>query len=391
MKKNLLLKIQLLFLLLTTTCLLHAQSSSDIVWNFGTTDGLTTSPPPTNPLSDAVSITENITQKNYYSAISLISTNVPSSGYTGASGGGNAEMAVTTQADFNVNTSAYFEITLTPAANTTLTINSISFGSRSTGTGPKAYSIRTSIDGFASDAAANTLQNNSSWALISPNLLNISSTGAITIRIYAYGGTGGNSSAANWRIDDLDINVSTTKTSAEGLPIKFVSFTVKKNDYSNELMWQTASEFNVNYFDIESSGDGIDFHSIGQMPAKNSSAGTTYSYTDKEITATEYYRIASVDLDGTKNYSPIVFVQNDKAMPVKFQNTVAKNNLQFISDELGIMHFVITNTAGQIIMHANMSVSTGNNIINVGNLPKGIYFFKANFNNVVYQFKFLKD
>lgn len=50
-----------------------------------------------------------------------------------------------------VDTSRYYEMTLAPAAGMSLDLDSISFGLRRTGTGPRDFSLRSSLDGFTSD------------------------------------------------------------------------------------------------------------------------------------------------------------------------------------------------------------------------------------------------
>lgn len=49
-----------------------------------------------------------------------------------------------------VDASRYYEVTLAPVVGMTLDLDSISFGVRRTGTGPRDFSLRSSLDGFAS-------------------------------------------------------------------------------------------------------------------------------------------------------------------------------------------------------------------------------------------------
>lgn len=143
------------------------------------------------------------------------SINVPSSGYTGASNAGNISNAAAT-GFLNTNTggSAYFEVTLTPAPNTAVAITGMSFGSRSTGTGPTAYTIRTSFDNYASDVVLQgALTANSTWALYTPvfsqSVTSSYSRQPVTLRIYGFGGSGNpGTNTTNWRLDDINIATS---------------------------------------------------------------------------------------------------------------------------------------------------------------------------------------
>jgi len=155
-----------------------------------------------------------LTQSNNNGTTALFTSTSPSSGYTNpfnvpASGGTNAGAAARTGA-FNAASNAFFEVQVVVPSNTTTSITNISFGSRSTGTGPAAYSIRSSVDGFAADLATNALTNNSAWAMnVAPVAIALSN-GTNTVRIYGFNGAGSaTAGTANWRIDDLTLALGT--------------------------------------------------------------------------------------------------------------------------------------------------------------------------------------
>ena len=101
----------------------------------------------------------------------LLATTSASAGYTGASAGNNAGAAARTGAlSTAASGSAYFEFTVTPAAGKHGSATSLSFGSRSTGTGPLAYAVYASVDSFAAPLSSGTLLANSNWLLQAPVL-----------------------------------------------------------------------------------------------------------------------------------------------------------------------------------------------------------------------------
>ncbi|MBX3737952.1 MAG: immunoglobulin domain-containing protein [Candidatus Didemnitutus sp.] len=154
-----------------------------------------------------------VTQNNNNGTTTMLTTTSVSSGYTGASGTFNAGAAARIGAlNQGAGGSAYFEFTFTPDAGKQLLVTALSFGTRSTSTGPQAYAIYSSVDGYAAPIGSGTLLNNSTWTLQSPALTAV--TGAanapVTFRIYGYGGTGSpGAGTANWRIDDLKVTVAT--------------------------------------------------------------------------------------------------------------------------------------------------------------------------------------
>ncbi|MSU50845.1 MAG: hypothetical protein EXS37_17450, partial [Opitutus sp.] len=119
---------------------------SNVAWNFGAGAGTETAAPTSGLPSDVTGGT--ITQGNNNGTTTLVAAVSVSSTYTGFSAGNNAGAAARIGAlDKTATTgSAHFQFTLAPAtANKQLTVSAIAFGSRSTSTGPQAYSIFSSV------------------------------------------------------------------------------------------------------------------------------------------------------------------------------------------------------------------------------------------------------
>lgn len=160
----------------------------------------------------------SITSGNNNGTTTLLTTSSVSN-FVGASAGGNAGAAARAGAlNTGTNGSAYFEVTLTPQNGATLTLSEINLGSRSTGSGPLAYTIRTSNDSYVSDLTTGTLLADSAWTLKSNTGLSFAFTSATTFRIYGHGSLGTPSAnTANWRIDDLTFRTSSAG-GVDGVP-----------------------------------------------------------------------------------------------------------------------------------------------------------------------------
>jgi len=135
-----------------------------------------------------------------------------SSGYTGASGTGNVGNAVKTGA-LDTTTSSFYSIVFTPDAGFAVSLTDFDFGMRSTATGPQAYSLRTSIDNFATDVMTGTIANNSTWVFkdntVTPTVGVLGTP--VEVRLYTYNGTGAAANGTeNNRVDDISIAVSAT-------------------------------------------------------------------------------------------------------------------------------------------------------------------------------------
>lgn len=95
------------------------------------------------------------------------------------------------------------------------------------------------------------------------------------------------------------------------LPVEMSSFEVSRISDMVAVKWKTESELNNDYFTIERSRNGEEFHKLVNIEG----AGTTneqqsYSYDDKEpIAGVSYYRIVQTDFDGKSTTSDILSVQ----------------------------------------------------------------------------------
>ena len=189
-------------------------------------------------------------QGNNNGTTPLISTTSASTGYTGSTGTSNFGAACKTGA-LTTSTSTYFTTVITPATNYKVTLNSISLGSRGTSTGPTTITVYSSIDNYTTAIGSATVLANSTWALSSITFSGSSLTGsvstAVTLRIYGSGGAGSaNVNTANWRIDDISLNVTAV---ANGGPIctasnlAFSPTTVNKT-IGDAAFTQTATSLN---------------------------------------------------------------------------------------------------------------------------------------------------
>lgn len=113
------------------------------------------------------------------------------------------------------------------------------------------------------------------------------------------------STSTQFRIDDVMI------TGPVSLPVELTYFDGFKQDGMNFLSWQTASEYNSDYFVVERTSDG-DFENsvrVGTVLCSGYSQEIiNYDVLDMKPTQTiNYYRLVQFDKDGeSKVYGPIV-------------------------------------------------------------------------------------
>lgn len=171
-------------------------------------------------------------------------------------------------------------------------------------------------------------------------------------------------------------------SSAGPLPVDLVYFKAEKKENHVLLLWQTASEENNDYFEIQKSQNMIDYQTIGVVTGKGStSMVSNYRYEDYlENIGMVYYRLKQVDFDGSFEYSTIsslYFPLESLAIKIYPNPNQSGGNLRiFIPlEKPASVKVGFKNLLGMEIMNWQGDVQTLNfNQIQLpGNLAKGTY------------------
>lgn len=135
-------------------------------------------------------------------------------------------------------------------------------------------------------------------------------TGSVTF--YAAGiavnGTGSTSG------DSPTAGVNLTVTESGTVPVEITSLRASRSGNAILVNWSVANEINVREYVVEHSTNGSDFSQIGTLPVQADRGNShEYAFTDAQAgLGANYYRIVSVDADGTRKYSSIVTVSVNK-------------------------------------------------------------------------------
>lgn len=106
----------------------------------------------------------------------------------------------------------FFELIVDPGYE--LNITSVSFDERASGTGPQAWGLRSSLDGFVDDIASGMVLTNSAFDPQSAVLDIEGATGTIEFRLYGRDAAGG---SGTWRIDNFILE-GTVEEDGDGPP-----------------------------------------------------------------------------------------------------------------------------------------------------------------------------
>lgn len=98
---------------------------------------------------------------------------------------------------------------------------------------------------------------------------------------------------------------------ANPLPIELLFFKAKQTNDTQLLEWATATERNFDFFSVQHSVDGVNFKEIEQVKGHGTSKERIdYSFENRNpLLGKNYYRLKSVDFDGSSEYSRVVLVE----------------------------------------------------------------------------------
>ena len=182
-------------------------------------------------------------------------------------------------------------------------------------------------------------------------------------------------------IDTFKISVAST------LPIEMYDLKATCEQDKVKISWQTLSETNSDYFLVEKSYNGIDYHVISEINAAgNSIDKLEYEILDHEPRSLNFYRIKEVDIFGQKTTYGPVYTECGINYYTIVPNPV-RNILNIKSSSTNeVKEIFISDLQGKICYKG-----WGNDNISVENLKSGIYFLTINRMDKTDVLKFVKD
>ena len=170
----------------------------------------------------------------------------------------------------------------------------------------------------------------------------------------------------------------TTGPGGETLPINLLSFDgTNKGEYNN-LNWVTDNEVNFSHFVLEKSIDGFNFNPMTEIPSNGLSSRSNYTSNDYNPYQLTYYRLKSIDLDGTYNYSNVIAIEikGEINSGVLYPNPTSDIiNYGFTSEENEILEIKVLDMVGKVVIRNEVELNVGNNKIpiNLTELISGNY------------------
>jgi hypothetical protein len=200
------------------------------------------------------------------------------------------------------------------------------------------------------------------------------------------GGYGNNRTINTWWNGFENDNLKSFSFAMDGtfLPISLISFSSLICGTAVLLEWQTASETNNDYFELQRSLDGTIWETFAKVKgAVNSNFVINYSYLDdKPLKGTSYYRLKQVDKNGNYTFSIVLSVKY-RVIETKTIRIFPNPALNSITAEIGkneeIEIQIVSIQGLNVINNLNIKKNDDSTIfIDISNLETGTYILKIN-------------
>jgi hypothetical protein len=152
-----------------------------------------------------------------------------------------------------------------------------------------------------------------------------------------------------------------------------------------KLTWQTATEHNSDYFEVEKSRDGMNWQVLATVDAAgNSTQLLNYETSDfHAMEGNNYYRLTQVDIDGTTKTYDVINVSctgTTKGYFSAYPNPSSGSFQVILNDKqlIGSGSLIIKDTKGAALLNRNIEVKPGINMFSVNdmNLAPGVYYIQ---------------
>ncbi|MCE7043611.1 M4 family metallopeptidase [Dyadobacter sp. CY312] len=179
------------------------------------------------------------------------------------------------------------------------------------------------------------------------------------------------------------------------LPVTLVKFEGKHSSEGNLLKWATTAEVNSDFFAVERASDVKKFSEIGRVAGNGNSAITNnYTFTDSKYgRGLNYYRLRSVDKDGSLAYSKIIAIDAHNSRETKsFPNPVQSVlSIELPDVDMKLVTLKVINVSGQVVIEQSKVKANGGVVTqDMSKLGTGVYQVVISDDKASYNFSVLK-
>ena len=164
------------------------------------------------------------------------------------------------------------------------------------------------------------------------------------------------------------------------LPAELISFTGRAAAKHNELRWTVTAEEGVDYYELQKgeAAGASDWGTVATRPARHGGTTTqTYVVTDEEERPLTYYRLVTVDQDGSESFSPIISIERGAEASLA-GTSISPNpsNGRILVDYRSASAEValeVMDLSGRVVRRQRLAGGAGAVTVDLSDLPAGTY------------------
>ncbi|NOS91059.1 MAG: T9SS type A sorting domain-containing protein [Cyclobacteriaceae bacterium] len=173
---------------------------------------------------------------------------------------------------------------------------------------------------------------------------------------------------------------------SNALPVTLTYFAGRIDGSIGILEWETASELNNDYFEIQHSLDGLEFTPVGRVNGKGTiNQKSSYIFEDRNLTkGINYYRLRQSDFDGKVWYSDLISLDYDGSTPLiafLYPNpTTTENvNIELVNATSQDVRVRIFDMTGKVLVNSQINSESLESVISLksSELKSGIYIVEV--------------
>jgi hypothetical protein len=177
------------------------------------------------------------------------------------------------------------------------------------------------------------------------------------------------------------------------LPIELVNFEVEQINYMINANWETASEYNNDYFTLQGSLDGTNWSDLVYENGAGTTSETQYYQTvyDNRESKFPYYRLKQTDFNGNSSFSNVLTIKMTySASLTAFPNPVTGSLVTVMWEGVkGSFDVLVTDLSGRNVA-LERNVTNGQVVLNTDEWLSGYYLIQIQGNGINEQVKLVK-
>lgn len=177
------------------------------------------------------------------------------------------------------------------------------------------------------------------------------------------------------------------------LPVELVGFTINQDDFIVFAQWETASEYNNDYFTLQGSADGTNWTDLVFVNGSGTTSETQYYQTeyDNRNSKLSYFRLKQTDYNGASSFSKVLTVKMSfSASLTAFPNPVNGSLLTVLwEDSNNSFDVLVSDLSGRTVA-TEVNVTNGQVVFDTDNWLSGYYVIQVKGGGITDQVKLVK-